>query len=232
MQALDHDFNPNRLERYLAAAADGGVESVVLLTKADLATDAQREAMLERARQITSARVLALSRNDEAGLRLLREWLLPGRTWCLLGSSGVGKSTLANRLLGREALATAQVSGTGEGTHTTTRRQLLVLEGGALLVDTPGMRELGLAGDAAQADLGGIGTLSARCRFADCRHEGEPGCAVRAAVDSGELPDERLDNYRKLRKEAEFHALSALDKRRRDKAFGKMVKAVKQGGRG
>lgn len=230
IQSCHYDFNPTRLERYLVMAADGGVEPVVLLTKADLAAPEDLERMFQAVAAVTGARVLALSTLTGQGLEALRQALEPGRTCCLLGSSGVGKTTLLNRLLGAERFGTGGVSATGEGRHTTTRRQLVATPGGALVIDTPGMRELGLAGadDGLEAEFGEIARLAGRCRFADCRHEGEPGCAVQAALKSGELAGERLASYRKLRKESEFHGLSLVDKRRRDKAFGKMVKSVKE----
>jgi ribosome biogenesis GTPase / thiamine phosphate phosphatase len=139
----------------------------------------------------------------------------------------VGKTTLLNRLTG-EDLPTRAVSGTGEGVHTTTRRQLLQLAGGALLIDTPGMREFGLvgAGDGLAAAFADIATLAAGCRFADCTHRHEPGCAVRAAVADGTLSDERLQRYRKLCRESEFHELSYAQRRQKDRAFGRMVKTV------
>ncbi|HQJ09730.1 MAG TPA: ribosome small subunit-dependent GTPase A, partial [Deltaproteobacteria bacterium] len=176
------------------------------------------------------ARVIALSSITGSGFDELRQTLCPGKTYCLLGSSGVGKTTLINRLMGEEAFDTKPVSGTGEGTHTTSRRQLIVLDQGAMLIDTPGMRELGLAGaddgiDAGFADLAG---LSAQCRYADCRHEHEPGCAVRAAVESGELSEDRYLSYIKLRKESDFYGMSYLDKRRKDRAFGRFIKSVKK----
>jgi ribosome biogenesis GTPase len=156
--------------------------------------------------------------------------LSPGRTYCLLGSSGVGKTTLINNLMGRKTFQTKAVSGTGEGTHTTSRRQLIVLNQGAMLIDTPGMRELGLvgAGDGVHASFGEFGALSALCRYANCSHEHEPGCAVRAAVERGELSQDRYASYVKLRKESEFYEMSCLDKRKKDKAFGKFIKRAKK----
>ncbi len=230
VQSCHYDFNPARLERYLVMAADGGVEPVVLLTKADLAAPEELERMLRAVAGVTSARILALSVHTGEGLDRLGQMLRPGRTYCLLGSSGVGKTTLLNRLLGAEFLGTGEVSATGEGRHTTTRRQLVRLPGGALFIDTPGMRELGLAGagDGLEAEFAEIALLAGQCRFADCRHEGEPGCAVGAALSRGELAEERLASYRKLKRESEFHGLSLVDRRRRDKAFGKMVKSIKK----
>jgi len=231
VQSCHFDFNPSRLERYLVMAADGGVEPLVLLTKTDLVPEDEMQRKLEALHALTCGRVMPLSSVTGSGLAALRPLFVPGRTCCLLGSSGVGKTTLINRLMGRDVCGTQTVSGTGEGRHTTTRRHLFALPGGALLVDTPGMRELGIMG----ADEGiangfeEIAALSARCRYGDCRHENEPGCAVREAINRGELAGERYAHYLKLRKESEFNALSSLDKRRRDKAFGRLVKGVKKG---
>jgi ribosome biogenesis GTPase len=231
VQSCHFDFNPNRLERYLIMAAEGRVEPVVVLTKTDLVGPEELERKRGLVAGVTGARVIALSNVSGEGMAELQAALAPGRTCCLLGSSGVGKTTLLNRLLGREAFDTRAVSATGEGTHSTTRRQLVILGGGAMLIDTPGMRELGLAGAGADVEAGleAIAALAAQCRYGDCRHEGEPGCAVRAAVERGELPEERYANYLKLRKESEFATLSSLDRRRKDKAFGRFLKTVKKG---
>jgi ribosome biogenesis GTPase len=179
---------------------------------------------------VCSSDLVALSNLTGSGFEKLEKLFEPGKTSCLLGSSGVGKTTILNRLLGREAFTTQAVSGTGEGTHTTTRRQLIVLASGAMLIDTPGMRELGVAGagDGIGSGLDEVSKLAAACRYADCTHQHEPGCAVRAALERGELREERLANYVKLKKEAEFYEMSSLDKRKKDKAFGKLVKSVKK----
>lgn len=231
VQSCLGDFNPNRLDRYLVMAAEGGVEAVVVLTKADLAAPEELERKLAVARAAAGGRALALSSRTGSGLDAFRQALAPGRTCCLLGSSGVGKTTLLNRLLGREAFETKEVSGTGEGVHTTTRRQLVVLGDGALMIDTPGMRELGLldAGEGLDDGFADVAALSRRCRYADCRHESEPGCAVREALERGELPRERFESYGKLRRETEHHAMSSLDRRRKDKAFGRFLHSFKKG---
>jgi ribosome biogenesis GTPase len=142
----------------------------------------------------------------------------------------VGKTTLINGLVGREVFETRSVSDTGEGTHTTTRRQLVTLDDGAMLVDTPGMRELGIVGatEGVAMSFAEFVELSGQCRYADCTHRHEPGCAVREAVERGELDAGRYTNYMKIRKESDFHEMSYLDKRKKDKAFGKMVKSVKK----
>jgi ribosome biogenesis GTPase len=232
VQSCHYDFNLHRLDRYLVMASDGRIEPVLVLTKTDLVTPAELEKTVAAIRLAgITARIVALSNASGAGLDEFRRLLAPGRTYCLLGSSGVGKSTLINRLLGREELATKATSRSGEGTHATSRRQLIVLEQGALLVDTPGMRELGMlgAGEALDDSFAEIRGLSRECRFADCRHAGEPGCAVRAAIASGELPADRYENYAKLKKESEHHEMSLVEKRRKDKDFGKFIKTVKKG---
>ncbi|WP_449242990.1 ribosome small subunit-dependent GTPase A [Desulfovibrio sp.] len=230
IQSCRVDFNPARLERYLVMAADGGVEPVILLTKADLTAPEELEHILATVQALTPTRTIALSNVTGLGFDALRQMLVPGRTCCLLGSSGVGKTTLINRLLGLEAFETQAVSGTGEGVHTTTRRQLVVLGQGAMLVDTPGMRELGMtdAVDGIDAGFGEIAALAAQCRYADCTHEHEPGCAVRAAIRAGELAQDRYASYLKLRKESEFAALSTLGRRRKEKAFGKFIHSFKK----
>ena len=231
VQSCHHDFNLHRLDRYLVMAGDGGIEPVLVLTKTDLVTPEELEKTVAAIRQAgITAKILALSNATNAGMDGFRQFLIPGRTYCLLGSSGVGKTTLINRLLGREAFATRATSATGEGRHATSRRQLIVLEQGALLVDTPGMRELGILGAGAALDdsFGEIRGLSRTCRFADCRHAGEPGCAVRTAIERGELAADRYESYAKLKKEAAHHEMSFVEKRRKDKAFGKFLKGAKK----
>lgn len=230
VQSCQFDFNPSRLDRYLVMAADGGVAPIVLLTKTDLVAPEELEQKLAVLGSVANARVIALSTITGVGFDAFEQTLSSGRTYCLLGSSGVGKTTLLNRLMGQEAFETKAVSGTGEGTHTTTRRQLVVLRQGAMVIDTPGMRELGLLGasEGLYSGFEEVAALSAHCRYADCRHEGEPGCAVRAAVENGDLDADRYASYRKLRKESEYYGMSYLDKRKKDKAFGRFVKSVKK----
>ncbi len=230
VQSCHFDFNPHRLDRYLVMAADGHVEPVVILTKTDLILRDELDEKLSIMGAVSKARVLALSNVTGMGFDEFQQVLTPGRTYCLLGSSGVGKTTLVNRLIGREAFHTKAVSGTGEGTHTTSRRQLIVLSQGAMLIDTPGMRELGIvgAGDGVNAGFEEFAALSSHCRYANCSHEHESGCAVRAAVEHGELSEDRYSSYLKLKKESEFHEMSYLDKRKKDRAFGKFLKTAKK----
>jgi len=185
---------------------------------------------LGRIGSVTKARVMAFSNVSGIGFDAFQQALLPGNTYCLLGSSGVGKTTIINRLIGRQAFDTKAVSVTGEGTHTTSRRQLIVLSQGAMLIDTPGMRELGLvgAGDGVNAGFEQIVRLAETCRYANCSHEHEPGCAVRAAIKNGELSEDRYSSYRKLKQESDFHEMAYLEKRKKDKAVGRFVKTVKK----
>lgn len=230
VQSCHYDFNPRRLDRYLVMAADGHVEPVILLTKTDLISPKDLDHALAILRAVTTARVIALSSVSGTGFEALQQTLAPGKTYCLLGSSGVGKTTLINRLMGHEAFAARAVSGTGEGTHTTTRRQLVVLGQGAMLIDTPGMRELGVAGadDGVATGFEDIARLAETCRYADCSHGHEPGCAVRAAIEEGVLDAARYAHYLKLKKESAFYAMSAFEKRKKDKSFGRLVKSVKK----
>ncbi|MFH0782658.1 MAG: ribosome small subunit-dependent GTPase A [Pseudomonadota bacterium] len=231
VQSCHFDFNVRRMERYLVMATDGGVEPIVILTKTDLIAPEeldQKLAVLQSS--VISARVLALSNITGIGFEEFQQLLVPGRTYCLLGSSGVGKTTLLNRLIGQDTFDTKAVSGTGEGIHTTTRRQLIVLNQGAMLIDTPGMRELGLLGVSEGIDQGfeDIVQLSLNCRYPNCGHSQEPGCAVRAAVTSGAVTEDRYLSYIKLKNESEYHELSYLDKRKKDKAFGRFIKSAKK----
>jgi ribosome biogenesis GTPase len=200
VSALDANYNLHRIERYLVAAWASGAEPVVLLNKADLADDAE-----QKKREVESIAprvpVLVLSAQTRRGLKALAPWLRPGATIALLGSSGVGKSTLINRLVGEQIQFTQAVRATdGKGLHTTTQRELIVAPGGFILIDTPGMRELqpwdaGAAVDAVFAD---VASLATQCRFRDCSHATEPGCAVQAALAAGTLAPARWENYRRM----------------------------------
>lgn len=225
VSGLDGDFNVRRIERYVTTAWSSGASPIIVLNKADLRPDDLAAAEAEAAAVAPGVPVVAVRALDEDGLDALRPFFGPGRTIAFIGSSGVGKSTMINRLLGEERFATAAVSDAeeGRGRHTTTSRELVRLPGGALLVDTPGMRELGLWADDDGLDrtFEEIDRLAARCRFPDCAHEGEPGCAVRAAVESGEVDPRRWESYLKLRRE-----LRSLELRKNEKARRQHEKAV------
>jgi ribosome biogenesis GTPase / thiamine phosphate phosphatase len=197
------DLNPRRVERYLAAVYDGGASPVVVINKADLCDDPDLYVDALGA-VVAGVPVVAASALDGRGLELLAGHVGPGRTGAVVGSSGVGKSTLVNRLLGREALPVSSIrAGDDRGRHTSTRRELVVLPGGGVLIDTPGMRELGrwLDGDGLERVFAEVEQVAAACRFRDCGHDGEPGCAVAAALEEGTLSFERLAGYQKLQRE-------------------------------
>jgi ribosome biogenesis GTPase len=208
ISGLDLDLNPRRLERYLAAAWESGASPVVLLNKSDLADD-PAACVAEIEAVALGVPVLAVSALERRGLEALGPWLVPGRTVALLGSSGAGKSTLLNALLGEQRQATRAVRAhDSRGRHTTTWRELVALPGGALLVDTPGMRELAVWGgdEGLDGTFPDIAALAAACRFRDCGHAGEPGCAVREAVEGGTLDAARLESWHKLRRELRWLA--------------------------
>ncbi len=222
---LDGDFNPRRIERYLALAREGGVAPIVVLNKTD-ARDDLAGAVAEARAAAPGVPVHAISCTRNEGLDALAPYLIPGQTVALLGSSGVGKSSLANRLVGEELLRTREVRRSDQrGRHTTTRRELIVLPRGGVLMDTPGMRELQLPDltESLEDSFEDVDTLAAGCHFPACRHGNEPRCAVLAAIQAGTLSPGRLDNYDKLRQE-----LAALEARQPGRARAARQREIKE----
>jgi ribosome biogenesis GTPase len=210
--ALDQNYSLRRIERYLTLAWESGAQPVVVLNKADLHPD-PAAARAEVESIAIGAPVLTLSAAHGSGLDTLEPWLAPGRTLALLGSSGVGKSTLINRILRHERQQTSPISdAVGKGRHTTSRRELIVAPSGALVIDTPGMRELQLWDtDVSTLDttFADVAQLATQCRFSDCSHRGEPGCAIQAALDAGALAFERWQSFQKLQREQAYAARKA-----------------------
>ncbi|MBI5016049.1 MAG: ribosome small subunit-dependent GTPase A [Deltaproteobacteria bacterium] len=208
---LDRDYNPRRIERYVTLAWGGGAQPVVVLNKADLRPDADL-VVSEVEALAPGAPILAVSARSGKGMGQVRRLVGPGATACLVGSSGAGKSTLLNRLVDDTAQATAATRAvTGKGRHTTTHRELFVLPGGGVVIDTPGLRSVGLdlAAEGLDATFAEIAELALGCRFRDCRHQGEPGCAVAAAVAGGQLDPSRWESYRRLGREMRYRQLAA-----------------------
>ena len=228
VQSTDRDFNLNRLERYLTICHASGVSPIIVLTKTDLIDKNVLTGLIDKIRQREKGiPVYAISNETMEGLDVLKCIIEKGKTYCMLGSSGVGKSTLINRLSGRTAMQTGAISdSTGKGRHVTSHRELIVLDNGGILIDNPGMREVGMAdqeeGLGYAFDL--ILQLAPQCRFKDCSHTGEVGCAVLAAVESGEIESDVLDNYLKLQREISRFETSVAEKRKKDKQFGKILK--------
>jgi ribosome biogenesis GTPase len=231
VSGLDHDFNLRRIERYLTTAWDGGARPVIILNKADLAPDLPA-AVAQVETVASGAPIHAMSSRTGAGVEILASYLAPGQTCAFLGSSGVGKSTLVNRLRGDERQRTAEVRvSDSRGRHTTTNRELLELPGGGLLIDTPGMREMQLWEGSLEDAFADVHALASGCHFRDCKHETEPRCAVAAAAEHGGLDPARLASFRRLQRELTVQAnrqdeLLMLQEKKKNKVIHKAMRTV------
>ncbi|MGD2295402.1 MAG: ribosome small subunit-dependent GTPase A [Candidatus Aminicenantes bacterium] len=230
IQSGDFDFNLRRLERYLILVYEGGIKPVMLVSKSDLITPEElKKKMLEIKNIFPDLKIIAFSNTTEKGLDEIQHILERGKTYCLLGSSGVGKTTLINRLIGEDIFATNEVrEKNGKGRHVTARRQMVFLEERGMIIDTPGMRELGNIKVETGIDetFADIVHLAVDCRYKNCTHTGEPGCSILEAVNNGVLNAKRYRNYLKLRRESEYYEMSYLEKRKKDKEFGKKIKSM------
>jgi len=230
VQSVDRNFNLNRMDRCIAIANAGKIQPVIVLNKTDLITPEELQEMIKEIKtRNRKIKIVTSSNIAEDGIKELKADIDREKTYCFIGSSGVGKSTLINNLLGDDIIKTDSISSsTNKGKHTTTRRELFVLENGGYLIDTPGMREIGIVdSDIGLADtFGGVYEIIEKCRFINCSHTNEPGCALIEALESGEIDRGMYNSFMKLKKESEFFEMSALEKRQKDKDFGKMVKEV------
>lgn len=232
VQAVGRDFNINRLERYLTICNSSGVRPVIILTKTDLTDDQRIKEILESVgERIKDVPVIPISNETRNGYDTLLRFIEKGRTYCMLGSSGAGKSTLINNISGKPVMKTAEISShTNRGRHVTSHRELFILDTGGILIDNPGMREVGIADSTGGLEITfeNIFRLSRRCRFRDCTHTDEPGCSVLEAVEKGEIDAASYENYLKMKKEKEYFESTIAERREKEKSFGKLLKNYKK----
>jgi len=232
IQSPDRDYNLNRVERYLSLVISGNIEPVIVLNKTDLITESELEIKLSEIKtRFKNTHIYATSIITGNGIADLRKSIKQGFTYCFIGSSGVGKSSIINMFLGEDLIKTGEISSAANrGKHITSHRELFILENGGILVDNPGMREIGILDSETGIEnvFSEIFDLSKKCKFSNCTHINEPGCAVLSAVDSGTLDKGKYDNYIRLLKENEYNTLTKLEQREKDRKFGKFIKTAKK----
>lgn len=232
VESVGRDYNLNRFERYMAIANDGGIQSAIILNKIDLISQEELESKLAQIKnRFKDIDILSTSATTDTGLEELRSYILPGKTYCFLGSSGVGKSSLINKLLEENAIETKEISfQTDRGKHTTTGREMYFLKNGGIVIDNPGMREVGMTDTNEGVDnvFDEITILAKKCKYVDCSHISEPGCSVLSSLESGELNPEKYSNYINLKKEAEYYEMTETERNEKDYKFGKFIKKAKK----
>jgi ribosome biogenesis GTPase len=228
IQAINNNFSINRLERYLTICYSANIEPVMVISKIDLSTEKEiQDAINDLEKRDKKVRYILLSNTTLTGLDHILDFIRKGKTYCVVGSSGVGKSTLINNLLKKNVLRTGQISlSTDKGRHTTDHRELFVLENGGIIIDTPGMKELGMTDNTEGiiTTFQEIVNIAINCKFPACKHINETGCAVIEALNKGTINKESYDNYQKIQKEQKRFQTTVSEKRKKDKAFGKMIK--------
>lgn len=233
VESVDRDYNLNRFERYFSIANDGGVESAIILNKIDMISKDELDLRMTQLRnRFKNIDIIPTSTIANEGLDVLKNYIKKGKTYCFIGSSGVGKSSLINELLDKASIETGDISFySGRGKHVTTGREMYFLKNGGVVIDNPGMREVGMSDTGIGIDnlFDEITALAKKCKYIDCRHLHEPGCAVLTALRAGELDQEKYSNYIKLKKEAEYYEMSEFEKREKNRQFGKFVKKAKEG---
>lgn len=232
IQAVDRDFNINRLERYLTICYSSDVSPIIVLSKTDLIDEQRMNGILNDIKlRIKNVPVIAISNETQNGYEAIKKTIEKGKTYCMLGSSGVGKSTLLNNLSGRTIMRTNTISqSTNKGRHVTSHRELIILENGGILVDNPGMREVGIADTTCGLEItfDKIVSLSQNCKFKDCTHTRETGCSILEAVEKGDIDKNSYENYLKLEREKAHFELTVVEKRKKDKELGKIIKNYKK----
>lgn len=232
IQAVDRDFNINRLERYLTICNSSKVRPIIVLSKTDLIEELRLNEIIESIKvRIKEIPVISISNETQRGYEEIKSVIMDGKTYCMLGSSGVGKSTLLNNLAGNPIMKTNTISkSTNKGRHVTSHRELVIMDKGGILIDNPGMREVGIADstNGLEITFDKIIRLSQNCKFTDCTHTYEIGCGVIEALEKGELDRASYENYLKMEKEKEYFDLTSTERRKKDKVFGKMIKNYKK----